>query len=163
MPLPTKEFYYKDIDLFERVKALTSSRARVIVDEKQAYNSNLGMTEDDKTLFNIFLETAMYDVFEIFQDLNKGLTTAIYVSSTSSGHGADAYSGFFIADNGNYNAHILLFITNKVKECLVNYILAQWYKNCGMGDDFKIHYDYYLIEKENLTEGIYKVRKPAIT
>ena len=141
-------FYYTTKGIFDEVSLRTHYRARTIQDQAgKSQIANFAISDDEADAVNVFLGYAMNKVFSEVVKLTKGIQDSLFVNVNISGPPNVAASGFSIIDNDNYNLNVLNLVDVNIRECIIHYILKEWYRLCG-------HEAERLVSEKDYTSGI---------
>jgi hypothetical protein len=69
---------------------------------------------------------------------------------------------FAIKDKQAYNPSILDLVDQRIKEALTLFCMKDWYKHCGLGEDYKLALGDYQQEMIKLNNNLFQLKKPTI-
>lgn len=151
------KFSYAADDLFNIVSLKTMYRAKNIKDDKgESKVDDFGISEAERDIFNVNLETAANLVFRTVLKMTKGVSHAIIINTS-----ADVELG--IRDNAAYNENVLDYVDNLIKDTIVYKIMSEWYKTCGLDQEYTKLENNYLTNNQLLINGLFELRKPLIS
>lgn len=151
------KFSYSADDLFNIVSLKTMYRARNIKNDKgESQIDDFAISEAERDAFNVFLETAANLVFRTVLKMAKGVSHAIIINTS-----ANVELG--IRDNASYNENILDYVDNLIKDTIVYKVISEWYKTCGLDQEYTKIENNYLTNNQLLINGLFELRKPLIS
>ena len=156
----TIRFRYLSDDLFSIVMLKTMYRARTIKNDKgESLIDDYAMSQAERDAFDTFLITSANLVFKTVLKMTKGVTSAISIDTAETTGNTD----LIILDNAAFNENILDYVDTLIKDTIVFKVMSEWYKTCGLDEEFaKIEANYNQNKKE-LINGLFELRKPLIS
>jgi len=161
-------FYYNTATLLNDVSIRTLFRAKNIKDATgEAQIDDFGLTNDEKSIFDIYLKSAIYNAFAIVVKMTTGITTdPVFVdaSTTINTVVTPTVSGFRILDNAAYNANVLFGVDDGIFQYIRYSVLASWYEAVGLDNEATIWEAKKKAMKADLiTNRLFQLRKPLMS
>jgi hypothetical protein len=156
-------FYYTTEGLFNEVSLRTHYRAKTIKDQQgKSQTDDYAISEAERDAFLVFLDYAVKNVFAELVKLTKGVDASVFVNTDISGPPAVAASGFSIIDNGNFNSNVLDLVDINARESIILYIMKDWYKTIGHGEEYSRLTIEYMAAIIRLSNILFELRKKLI-
>ena len=148
------EFYYKDLTILQLAEMYSAYKAA----RTEGGLDNINFTTDEQDV-GVDMLNSIY--VEIFGDLEKQMVDDLYLSNIGTGHGSDAYSGFYIWDNSAYSESLLIMFDSMVTQAAWTGLLSRWYTLTNNADMVQYYQALYATKLAALHNLAFILRKPT--
>lgn len=140
-------------------------RARVLKADGKSEFDTFGISEDEKSIFKKFLSKGTHRVFSQFFKFAQGVSDSIFTDATytkgDASTVANCYGGS-VANNAAYNDNVLPVINGYIEDCLIQFVLYNWWQHSGIETDYKNARGEYSLLLGELTEKTQQLRRKLV-
>jgi len=155
----TINFTYQTDNIFDSVSMRTLYRAKNIKTEQGIdLTDEYAITEDERNLVTSYLKTASFEVLQEVLKITQRASDAIDLTAIGEGGSIS----ITIKDKESYNENLLDLIDTRIEECLTLFCIKDWYRHCGLGEEYKLSVSEYDEEKIKLNNNLFQLKKPTI-
>ena len=153
-------------ELFTIVKKLTALKGKMIKTEQGNMIEEYALTEDRRDIFMMLLNQAADKASSPFIAYAKSIlnwykfNSLVNLDGTdSAGIGEDLYYiQYTINEDRDYQVHDQLFpLDTKIQETLVSYVMKEWWRICGLMNDYALEEQRFNTLGQELRSALMKV------
>lgn len=157
-------FYYKTDDLFNKAMIYSNYKAESIKTEQGASMlEEYSLSQDERDLFLVMLEEAVYDCGMRFRKLSHGVTNGVsFNEEIPEIVDSEKYCAFRIVDQKAYNQNLVNFVTQHAEAYIIDYVLYKWYATKNLMELAKYAQSDLQVSRHNLEKSLFQFYKPLI-
>lgn len=131
---PTIKFEHTVALLLDAVEKATGNIASKLPDQAEALD-NFTLTEDELFLFHEYLKKAHVEIGRVIRKFALGILSGITIDDTK--------VMYTIENKTGYNTDVLPEFDKMIFDSIVNFIIKEWFMQCGLKDGAVIYEGYY--------------------